>query len=203
MAVHDFHAYTLLALSALSLYYDNNAIFSERIPTFFTLSYFAVDLMDCVIRKDGVFVIHALLALGICASCNASSLHHDVLRTVSRGAWVELSTPALHRWYATKKKRDYALYFGLFTACRMIWIPRLLFKIQQACTNRWLWMLGACLYILQIAWYVNMIKIFWRYDEEMAKGSSDNTNGNQEEEFKSQIDLLFGHSQKDEAKSSK
>lgn len=216
MAIHDFHAYTLLILSGFSLFYGNNAVFSEAIPTCFTMSYFLVDLVDCLVRKDGIFVIHALLALGICGGCYLSPLHHNVLRTVSQGAWVEVSTVALHRWYTTQSKRDYSIYFVLFTICRILWIPRLLYQVYrmtplQSTANKFLrralWTAGVGLYLLQLAWYANMIKVLRQYDKHMERGMKSHderparlidSEKEEEDEVQAKIDLLFhrphGHS---------
>jgi hypothetical protein len=165
------------------------------------MSYFFVDLIDCIIRRDVVFVIHALLALGICGGCLWSPIHHNTLRTVSLGAWVELSTPALHRWYATQTKRDYIIYFALFTLCRIIWIPYVLRQVirQYAAPamhtmHTVLTVLGTFLYILQLGWYGNMIQTLRRYTHhEFSNNNSTSNNSNKNSmTTEAQIDLIFG-----------
>lgn len=48
-SIHLFHQCSGLLLAALSIYFQNDSIFSEKIPTLYSLVYFHVDLLDCLI----------------------------------------------------------------------------------------------------------------------------------------------------------
>jgi hypothetical protein len=45
-SLHNFHNFGAMGLGLVSLYFDNDAVFNERIPTLFSIGYFIVDVVD-------------------------------------------------------------------------------------------------------------------------------------------------------------
>lgn len=67
LSLHNTHNVIGILLGLLSLYFKDDNVFSERIPILWSVSYFLVDVIDCVMRFDGVYTAHATccLVLGI------------------------------------------------------------------------------------------------------------------------------------------
>ena len=83
-AVHQFHAAAVCVLAALSLYFGDDEKFSESIPIFFSSTYFLADLLDCIIRGDMMFLLHALVSLGL-GFCGFIGGPFRDMRLMSRG----------------------------------------------------------------------------------------------------------------------
>lgn len=45
-SLHNFHNFGAIGLGLMSLYFDDDAVFNERIPTLFSIGYFIVDVVD-------------------------------------------------------------------------------------------------------------------------------------------------------------
>jgi hypothetical protein len=45
-SVHNFHNFGAMGLGFMSLYFGDDAVFNERIPTLFSIGYFIVDVLD-------------------------------------------------------------------------------------------------------------------------------------------------------------
>lgn len=85
----------------------------------FTMGYFTVDVLDCLARKDGNFLVHAMLSMLLVGGTSMHPVHRK-LRSASKGSMVELSTPFLHRWKRSKARGDFYVFYVLFTLCRIV-----------------------------------------------------------------------------------
>ena len=172
--VHDFFCITYFLLASLSLYFDDETDFSERIPILFAISYFAVDIIDCIFTKDIAFLVHAILSLALNVSCLRTPLHLS-LRSVSKGALIEISTPFLHKWHTSKKKIDFQVFLAVFTVSRMIWFPYFLwgtFTVGGAPKNGIIFPLCVLLFTLQFFWWFKMGNMLLNYREAPSKKES-------------------------------
>lgn len=120
--LHVFHSSATVVFSSASLYFRDDRIFPERLMNIFSMSYFIVDIVDCIIRKDSAFFVHAILGLSTLVGCYTSVIH-QTLRSASKGMMIEISTPALYLWKKTHKFSHALLFTTLFIACRIIWLP--------------------------------------------------------------------------------
>jgi hypothetical protein len=50
-------------LGLMSMYYNDDSVFNERIPILWSIGYFVVDLVDCGLRGDVTYSLHALFCL--------------------------------------------------------------------------------------------------------------------------------------------
>ena len=85
--ISNLHSIPLCLLACLSL----NRIVPESLPVCWSVSFFAVDLMDSVIRREAMWFVHAVISLGL-NLLTWRSTPHRVLRSVSKGFFAEAST---------------------------------------------------------------------------------------------------------------
>lgn len=166
-SLHVFHSIVIVSFSALSIYYNDDNIFPERLGNVFSLCYFLVDFVDCVARRDVPFLIHASLSLLSIGGCYFSPIH-QVYRSASKVLLIETSSPLLHLWQKTKTKQDFMIFFLTFTAFRIIWFPIFLYGVF---TNPHLpldrvFYIAASLLPLQLVWWLKMVKMAVNYKEE-------------------------------------
>lgn len=66
----------------------------ESVPLCWSISFFVVDLLDAVVRREGMWIAHAVisLALNLLTGCRA---RHRAVRSVSKGFFAEGSTVRL------------------------------------------------------------------------------------------------------------
>jgi hypothetical protein len=166
---HDLHAVTVVVLAALSLYnfYDGSGkeeLLSEYTPIAFTSAYFVVDLVDCLIRRDVPFTVHASLSLVLAVRCGSNPVHF-FNRSASRGMLTELSTFSLHRWQNSKSYFDFLTFCILFTLCRIVWIPYFIYTIYTTYEHMWdsqqTGMMG--IFILNLTWWFKMMHILFDF----------------------------------------
>ena len=86
-SISNLHSVPLCALACLSL----NRIIPESVPICWSVSFFVVDLMDCVIRREAMWLVHAIISLSLNVLTGRSA-RHRALRSVSKGFFAEAST---------------------------------------------------------------------------------------------------------------
>jgi len=163
--IPNLHSYAVCALALLTLL----GFFPESYVCGFSISYFLVDLIDCTARRDVPFFIHAVVSIGLIVFTQTSPVHKELM-SVSKGFLCELSTPSLHRWRTTKAKSDFVIFLGIFTCCRMIWVPFFLSgtwgRIKDSATwDKVAFYLGWIFYVLQLVWYAKMVNMLMNYKE--------------------------------------
>lgn len=85
--ISNLNCLTLCAMAALSLL----NLIPETIPSCWSSSFFIVDIIDCVIRRDLMWGFHGVISL-VLNVCTASSPVHRGLRSASKGFFTEGST---------------------------------------------------------------------------------------------------------------
>jgi hypothetical protein len=178
LILHDLHAVGVCILASLSIFFKDDAVFSEFITLSFTMSYFIVDFVDCVIRRDIPFLIHALLSLVTILGCGLNPIHRSY-RSASRGALTELSTYSLHKWQNTKSKTDFIIFFVLFTACRIFWIPYFMWGAYGVSGFDFQVIGGISIFLLNLFWWFKMISILRNYEDrpKQFKSAADDKKG--------------------------
>lgn len=161
--LHNIHNIGGICIGLISLYYNNNNIFSERISILWSLSYFIIDLYDCIARYDIIYSLHALFCLSL-GLCNYNSSVFYILRMNSKASLLELSTPMMHIAKKTKNPIHFLLFAIIFTICRIIWIPILYYQCITIGNLLYYDIRLLCLiafYILNLYWYYKILKILY------------------------------------------
>ncbi|GAX29014.1 hypothetical protein FisN_7Hh395 [Fistulifera solaris] len=158
--LHNLHNLGAIALGIMSLYYQDDTRFNERIGILWSVGYFLIDIIDCSLRSDGPYLLHGILCLGL----GLANYTHPVcrhLRTNSKAALCELSNPFMHWAKRTRQPLQFLLFVLVYTMCRIVWIPIMI----QECRNEGMeWQHPIVLavmgfYALNWYWYIKMGKI--------------------------------------------
>lgn len=156
------HVYGGMIFAAMSLYINNEAIFPEAIVLTWSAGYFTADLLDCAVRRDGMFFAHAIIGFALLYCCSTEFFYNQ--RAGSGGYFVEISTPFLNRWKLTKKKADFRNFLIVFFLCRVVYTPIFLIKMQVT-QNSFALFASAAFYVLNTMWFVKMFGILLNYKE--------------------------------------
>lgn len=153
-----------IVLASLSLYFNNEEIFSESIVISWFIAFFIIDLLDCLKRKDIVFTIHALITLALCYINTIPK--YFVLRIASLGTFCETSSPFLWRWKKTKKKSDFQIFSVVFALCRLVWVPVYMIRCSKLVDfDDWVILATVLFYLLQLAFFFQIVTILLNYRE--------------------------------------
>lgn len=156
------HVYGGMIFAALSLYINDEAAFPEAIILSWSAGYFAADLLDCAVRRDGMFFAHAIIGVALLYCCFTEFFYNQ--RAGSLGYFVEISTPFLYRWKATKNKADFRNFLVVFFLCRLVYTPFFLSKMQVT-QNSFALVASAAFYVLNGIWFVKMLFMLLNYKE--------------------------------------
>jgi len=171
--ISNLHSIPVCAFGILSII----GVFpNEYIPLTFSFSFFLVDLADCIIRRDAPFFVHAVISIGLIATATFHPSHPLwQLTSLSKGMLTEASTPFLNRWKATKTKKDFVIFFVMYTLFRIIWVPYFVYEIYDAVGKvDAVCFVSAAYYALQAAWYTRMISMLRNYkDPDKTKSEKD------------------------------
>ena len=129
-AFHNFHNFGGIALGLLSMYFNDDAIFNERISILWTFGYFCVDLLDCLYRMDVAFILHALFCIVLGMGCYTSPVFR-ALRINSKALLCEISSPFLHLAKQTRVPHHFLLFAIVFGLCRIVWLPLFLSELRH------------------------------------------------------------------------
>lgn len=159
-AMLNFHNTIAIIMALLSIYINNDDIFNERIPILWSLGYFGVDLVDCLIRLDWEYSLHAIFCVVLGVS-NYFSPVCRILRMNSKAQLCESSSPFLYLAKATRNPLHFALFALVFTICRILWIPYLLYQVRtyglEWTDYRILFLIG--FFCLNFFWWIKIIRI--------------------------------------------
>ncbi len=158
--IHNLHNFGAMLLGLCSIYYHNDAIFNERIPILWSIGYFIVDLVDCILRADVTYSLHAMFCL-LLGLVNYATPICWQLRMNSKASFCELSNPFMHLCKKTRKSWHFALFALVFTLCRVVWIPFLMLQLYQ---HGMVWydfreVSLAAFYGLNMFWYYKIVRI--------------------------------------------
>jgi len=158
--IHTTHHVGALICACLSLYFQDNAIFHERIGILWSMSYFIIDIVDCLLMQHFTYIAHGVICLGL-SWCNYTIPLHQTLRMNSKAAFIETSSIIL---YQVKQNRNPVL-FGIFaivyTLCRIVWIPFIMKELydHDVGFTHPIQLALIAFYGLQVHWWIKIIKI--------------------------------------------
>jgi len=124
--LHFFHNLIAVCIASISIYFNDNSIFNERISILWSISYFIIDGSDCLLTGNVDFALHGVLALFL-GCCNYQRPLLRQLRMNSKAHFCEISTLVLPFAKKTRNPIIFGIFGLLFTLCRVIWIP-IMFK---------------------------------------------------------------------------
>ena len=91
--ISNLHSVPLCILAYLSI----QQIIPESIPLCYSISFFIIDLLDAVVRKEYIWIIHAVISL-VLNVATGWNVKHVKLRSVSKGFFAEASTVCRERY---------------------------------------------------------------------------------------------------------
>lgn len=157
-SISNAHSIPLTVAAVLSIL----ELIPEIIPVAYSTSFFLVDIVDAVLRRDAMFGVHA--ALSLLLNMGASrNVKHRQMRNLSKGYLCELSTPWLNKWKRSHTKKDYLVFFAAFTFSRIVWVPLFVYDVYKVIGVDSVICASAAFYLLQFAWYIKMIAILANY----------------------------------------
>jgi len=162
-ALHNLHNVGAFTLGIVSLYFGDDTTFGERIPILWSIGYFVVDLWDCLLRGDVAYTTHATICLAL-GYGNYSSPQCRALRMNSKATLCELSNPFLAVSRKTRKPLHFAVFALVFTCCRILWIPCLVYQLRVVAGMEWTnpRLLGVCgFYCLNLYWYFKILRVLF------------------------------------------
>jgi len=159
---------SILALA--SIYFDDEAIFPEHIVLCWTAGFFFADLIDCSVRRDTMFFVHAIVGLALLYSCWNSPFYAQ--RAGSRGFFVELSSPFYHAWKTSKTKTKFRLFCFSFFLCRIVYTPIFLNKMNVT-QNSFAILASIAFYLMNLAWFAKGMQMLYNYKESPGRESKD------------------------------
>ncbi|KAG7362027.1 hypothetical protein IV203_025693 [Nitzschia inconspicua] len=173
-SLHTLHHAGAIAQASCSLYFHDDAVFHERIPILWSMSYFVIDIVDCLYMGHILYIAHGVvcLALGL-ANYNIPLLR--TLRMNSKATYIETSSILLYQVKQYRQPWLFLLFAITYTCCRILWIPYMMKELLDngmEYTNI-IFLLLVVFYFLQIHWYIKIIKIVIT--------GADNTNNKKED----------------------
>jgi hypothetical protein len=162
--VHEIHNNLAIVMGWISLYCNDNTIFNERVGILWSLSYFLVDLIDAAYRLDFAYTVHGILCVMLGVANYTTPICRE-LRTNSRAAQCELSTPFLNLSRTTRKPLHFVLFAAAFTLFRIIYIPYNLILPASRYGLEWThWIMIAlyAFYALNCFWYTKIVRMLIR-----------------------------------------
>lgn len=158
--IHTLHHVGAISQASISLYYQNDTLFHERIPILWSMSYFVIDIVDCLYMGHILYIAHGVvcLALGL-ANYNIPLLRQ--LRMNSKATYIETSSILLYQVKQHRKPWLFALFALTYTCCRILWIPCMMKELLDHGMEytSFIFMLLVVFYLLQIHWYIKILKI--------------------------------------------
>lgn len=159
--ISNLHSVPLCLLASLSLLHA----IPESVPLTWSVSFFLVDLLDTIVRRDAMWGAHAVISLAL-NLLTGSKARHRAIRSVSKGFFTEASTPFLNYWKKSKSYASFLVFFLVFTSCRMIWVPYFVYGTYAILLNGEIDFLiwpSVLFYVLQLMWYVKMCTMVAKY----------------------------------------
>jgi hypothetical protein len=158
--LHTLHHVGAITQASLSLYFQNDDIFHERIPILWSMSYFVIDIVDCFYMGHLLYIAHGVvcLCLGV-ANYNIPLLRE--LRMNSKATYIETSSILLYQVKQYRKPWLFLVFAITYTCCRILWIP---YMMKELLDNGMkythiIFILLVIFYLLQIHWWIKILKI--------------------------------------------
>ena len=160
----------------------NDDIFKERIATLWSTGYFMVDLVDCTLRLDVPYSMHAICCLLLCVANYFTPLCQE-LRMTSKAALLEISNPFMHLAKKTRQPAHFLLFAAVYTVCRVVWLPVMmnqLYSRGMAVTDP-IFVVLTAFYGLNLFWYYKIARILIRGNKQETSSTTSLTNDSKKE----------------------
>eukprot|EP00804_Cyclotella_cryptica_P018753 CCRYP_007242-RA/>CCRYP_007242-RA protein AED:0.05 eAED:0.05 QI:432/1/1/1/1/1/2/363/224 len=157
----NLNSIVLVIMATLSLM----GFITERIPSCWSSSYFIVDVLDCIVRRDVMWGFHGFISL-LLNVLTARSAAHRGLRSASKGFFTEASTPFFNYWKTHKSYKSFLTFFASFTLCRIVWVPFFVYRTYAFHLDGeidYLMWPSVMFYVLQLFWYAKMVGMIFHY----------------------------------------
>jgi hypothetical protein len=158
--LHTLHHVGAITQASLSLYFQNDTIFHERIPILWSMSYFVVDIVDCLYVGHLLYIAHGVvcLCLGV-ANYNIPLL--GSLRMNSKATYIETSSILLYQVKQYRKPWLFLVFAITYTCCRILWIPCMMKELLDNGMEytHIIFVLLVLFYLLQVHWWIKILKI--------------------------------------------
>jgi len=176
--ISNIHTLIGLILAIRSIYTDQNDIDDNPMTPEMTLiswsaGYFVADFIDCIVRKDTLFIVHAIVGISLICSVSISPFYE--LKAGSYGYVVELSTVWFNYWKKTKTKRDFRNFLLSFFLVRIVYTPIFLSWMNgdgrigdekgNIVGNRLALIGSLSFYLLNSIWFYKGCQMYLNYDE--------------------------------------
>lgn len=161
--LHNFHHIGAISQGLMSMYYNDDTLYNERITILWSIPYFIVDLFECVYQKHFTYTFHGIVCLLLGIGNYNIPLHRE-LRMNSKATLIEASSLLL---YKTKESRDpvlFMMFAFVYTLCRIVWIPIMMKELHDN-GMQWTsvtWILLSGFYALNWWWYLKILKILYK-----------------------------------------
>ena len=143
-----------------------NPSFNNIYPFFISILYlyFGFDLIACIYKKDLMFSIHAILALGLTTffyfnpkPVLDSNFYYLVL--------IEAQVPLLHNWKYNKDYKSFLAFYIAFFVTRILFLPYITYKIVSKLDNVIFNFFVYPLNFLQFGWFYKLTQMLINYEE--------------------------------------
>mmetsp|Transcript_22780 Transcript_22780/g.33638 ORF Transcript_22780/g.33638 Transcript_22780/m.33638 type:complete len:245 (+) Transcript_22780:142-876(+) len=177
--LHTFHHVVAIGFGIISLHYGDDAIFNERIGILWSMPYFMVDILDCLMMGHITYTMHGIVCFSL-GLCNYNIPLLRALRMNSRATFIESSSIILYQVKQNRNPVLFLIFAIVYTACRIVWIPLMAMQLHKHTDadgndqglplyHPILVALGA-FYGLQIHWWMKIIRILLKGgDDEKSK----------------------------------
>jgi hypothetical protein len=159
-SLHTLHHVGAISQASLSLWYGNNAIFHERIPILWSMSYFVMDIVDCLYAGHVLYIAHG----AICLCLGLANYHIPLLKTLrmnSKATYIETSSILLYQVKQHRQPWLFLIFAITYTCCRIVWIPCMMKELLENGMDYTdlIFVLLVLFYLLQIHWWIKILRI--------------------------------------------
>jgi hypothetical protein len=164
--ISNIHALVGITLAVISIYFNDESEFSEMQVLAWCTGYFMADLLDCIVRKDTIFLLHAVVGFSLLGSCSMSPFYE--VRAASRGYFVELSNFFYNHWKTTKTRGDFRNFLLCFFFCRIVYTPIFLKRLNvngDVLGNKFAVIASIAFYAMNFIWFCKGTQMYFNYDE--------------------------------------
>jgi len=158
--LHAVHNIGAMILGSISIYYNDDSIFNERVGQLWSLSYFIIETIDQLLQGHVLYIFHGVIALLLgLANYNIPLLR--ALRMNSKASYIEASSLVLPFAKRHRTAWLFLTFAAVYTVCRIIWVPLMIKDLlDNGMEISHPAVIGVCaFYCLNIHWYIKIIKI--------------------------------------------
>lgn len=160
VALHAVHNIVAIIFGSISLYYNDDSIFNERVGQLWSIAYFIIETIDQLLEGHVLYIFHGMIAL-LLGLANYNVPLCRVLRMNSKASFIEASSIILPFAKRYRIPWLFLTFAAVYTVCRIIWVPIMIKELlDNGMDISHPAMIGLfAFYCLNIHWYIKIIKI--------------------------------------------